>query len=329
MLQKLFDNLSRQAPKARCLLAPGNALRSVAIAAILSLSVGTQAQELNCKVKVLHEKIQNVDVQVFTAMERGIAEFINTRKWTGDDYNATERIECNMLLNITAHSDKDPDLFTATLSVTATRPVYNSSYTSPTINTVDKDVVFHFSQFNALTFDDNRVSGPDPLASNLTAVLAYYSYLILALDYDSFSPNGGTELLKKAQGVVNNAPEASNISGWKAFEDKRNRYWIVDQLLSPRYSGYRTAWYTYHREGLDVMWNKPAEGRAKALSALTTLQGILRDNQQSTLIASFFNAKSDEATRMVMQGGREERTQYLNVLAQVDPANASKYNNLK
>ncbi len=314
MLQKLFN----------CFFRKGSAL----LAGLL-LSACAQAQELNCKVKVLHEKIQNVDAQVFTAMERSITEFLNTRKWTGDDFNATERIDCNMLLNITAHSDKDPDLFTATLSITATRPVYNSSYTTPTINTVDKDVVFHFSQFNALNYDDNRVTGPDPLASNLTAILAYYSYLTLALDYDSFSPGGGTALLKKAQSLVNNAPEDPNIRGWKAFEDKRNRYWIIDQLLSPRYTAYRSAWYTYHREGLDVMWNKPAEGRLKALSALTTLQGVLRDNQQSTLIASFFNAKSDEATRMIMQGSREERAQYLAILSQVDPANATKYNNLK
>lgn len=299
------------------------------IALFLVLAVPAAAQELNCKVKVLHEKIQNVDPQVFTSLERSITDFLNTRKWTTDDYAATERIECNMLLNITARSDKDPDLYTATLSVSATRPVYNSSYTSPTINTIDRDVVFRFSQYNALTYDDNRVSGPDPLASNLTAILAYYSYLILALDNDSFSPNGGTTLLKKAQSLVNNAPEDPSIRGWKAFEDKRNRYWIVDQLLSPRYATYRTAWYTYHREGLDAMWNKPAEGRIKALTALTAMQALLRDNQQSTLVQTFFNAKSDEVTRMVMQGTREERNNYLTLLSVVDPANATKYTNLK
>lgn len=288
-----------------------------------------RAQELNCKVKILHEKITGVDPSFWTGMERSVTEFINTRKWTGDDYNAAERIDCNMLLNITERSEKDPDLYSATLSIQATRPVFNSSYTSPTLNTIDKDVVFHYSQFNTLTFDDNRVSGPDPLASNLSATLAYYCYLILGLDYDSFSPQGGTVLLKRAQNVVSNAPEDGGIKGWKAFEDKRNRYWIIDQLLSPRYNSYRATWYSYHREGLDIMYNKPSEGRTKILAAINNMQNILRDNQQSTLVQAFFNAKSDEITRIVLQGGRDERSQYLTLLSQIDANNAQKYNSLK
>jgi hypothetical protein len=303
--------------------------RTLLLILLIGVSKIASAQELNCKVKILHEKIAGVDPQFFTGMERAVTEFINNRKWTSDDYGAQERIDCNMLLNITEHSDKDPDLYSATLSIQATRPVYNSSYTSPTINTVDKDIVFHYSQFNTLTFDDNRITGPDPLASNLTAVLAYYSYLILGLDYDAFSPNGGTALFKRAQNVVNNAPEDAGIKGWKAFEDKRNRYWIIDQLLSPRYAMYRTIWYSYHREGLDIMYNKPSEGRNKVLVALNVLQTILRDNQQSTLVQAFFNAKSDEVTRIVMQGVREERGQYLTLLSQVDANNAQKYLSLK
>ena len=303
----------------------------VALFVVLSLvNFGpAHSQELNCKVKILHEKIQNVDPQLFTDMERAVADFINNRKWTTDDFTATERIDCNMLMNITARGDKDPALWTATLSVQATRPVFNSNYFTTLINTQDREVVFHYTQFNTLVFDDNRVTGPDPLASNLTAVLAYYVYLILALDYDSFAPNGGTAMLKKAQNVVTNAPEDGGIKGWKPFEEKRNRYWILDQLMSPRYATYRTAWYTIHREGLDVMWNKPAEGRLKVLGTLTTLQTLLRDNQQSTLIQAFFNAKGDEITRIVMQGTREERQQYLTLLGQIDVVNAGKYNNLK
>jgi hypothetical protein len=288
-----------------------------------------RAQELSCKVKVLHEKITGVDPQVFTGMERAITDFVNNRKWTNDDFGPQERVECNMLLNVTEHSAKDADLFTATLSIQATRPVYNSSYNSPMVNTVDKDIVFHYSQYNTLTFDDNRVSGPDPLASNLSAVLAYYCYLILGLDYDSFSPNGGNALLKRAQNVVNNAPEDAGIKGWKAFEDKRNRYWIIDQLLSPRYATFLSTWYSYHREGLDIMYNKPSDGRNKVLAALNVLQSLLRDNQQSTLVQAFFNAKSDEVTRIVMQGTREERGQYLTLLSQIDANNAQKYLSLK
>ncbi|MBS1614795.1 MAG: DUF4835 family protein [Bacteroidetes bacterium] len=293
------------------------------------LAFHVAAQELNCKVKVLHEKITGVDAQVFTSMERSITEFLNTRKWTGDEFKTTERIDCNMLFNVTGHSDSDPDLYTATLSIQATRPVYNTSYNSPTLNTIDKDVVFHYSQYTPLSFDDNRVSGSDPLSSNLTAILAYYSYLILGLDYDSFSPSGGTNLLKRAQNIVSNAPEDAGIKGWKAFEDRRNRYWIIDQLLSPRYTAYRALWYSYHREGLDQLYSKPAEGRRKMLEALNGLQSLFRDNPQSSLIQSFFNAKSDEVTKLVMQGSHEERKQYLTLLAQVDPDNAQKYRALQ
>lgn len=296
---------------------------------LLLLQTPLQAQELNCKVKVLHDKITKVDPQVFSAMERAITEFINTRKWTGDEFQAVERIECSILINLTSNNEKDPDIWNATISCQATRPVFNSNYNTPLLNTVDRDHVFRYAQYNPLTFDDNRVSGNDALASNLTAVLAYYSYLILGLDYDSFSPNGGTAFLKKAQNVVNNAPEDAGIKGWKAFEEKRNRYWIIDQLLSPRFATFRTSWYTIHREGLDIMWNKPDEGRLKYLGSLTTIQNILRDNQQSTLIQGFFNAKSDEITRMVMQGNQEERSRYLTLLAQIDPVNAGKYSALK
>lgn len=287
------------------------------------------AQELNCTVKVLHEKIQKVDAKVFTSLQAGITEFLNSRKWTSDEFKAQEKIGCNVLLNITSNSESDPDLFTATLSIQATRPVFNSGYSTSTYTNVDRDVVFHYSQFNPLTFDDNRVTGSDPLESNLTAILAYYSYLILGLDYDSFSPDGGTALLKKAQNVVTNAPENGGIHGWKAFEEKRNRYWIIDQLLSPRYSAYRTAWYTYHRQGLDIMWNMPEDGRKKILAVLKTLQDILRDNPQSTLLQAFFNAKSDEIVRIVMQGTREEKEQYLSLLSTIDPTNTGKYNTLK
>jgi len=289
-----------------------------------------QAQELTCKVKVMHEKIQNTDAQVFTAMERAITEFMNSRKWSSDEFATFERIECNILINLTSKSASDQDLFTGTLSIQATRPVYNSGYTTPIINYIDRDLVFHYSQFSQLQFDDNRVSGPDALASNLTAVLAYYAYLVLGLDYDSFSLNGGNPFFKKAQNVVNNAPEqGNNIHGWKAFEEKRNRYWIVDQIMGPRFDGLRKYWYSYHREGLDIMYNKPVEGRVKILAGISTLQQLQKENPGATLIQFFFNAKSDEILRMVSQLPQVERAQYINMLSIVDVSNVSKYNNLK
>ena len=293
------------------------------------MSNSAMAQEFNCKVKVMHDKIQNTDPAVFTAMERGISDFINTRKWTTDEWKPAERIDCTLLINLTSKDATDQDLFGATFSISATRPVYNSGYTSPLINYMDRDLVFHFSQYTPLQFDDNRVAGSDPLASNLTAVIAYYSYLILGFDYDSFSPTGGTAMFKKAQNVVTNAPEQSGIRGWKAFEDKRNRYWMVDQILSPRFDNLRKYWYTYHREALDMMYNKPAEGRTKVLAGIKTLSQLQKDNPDAGIIQYFFNAKSDELMRILAQAPREERAQYIPLLSTMDVVNATKYGNLR
>lgn len=287
------------------------------------------AQELNCKIKIGHDKIQNTDPQVFTAMERTIMEFMNTRKWTTDEWNPAERIDCNIMINLLTR-DQDQDIYTATLSIQATRPVYNSGYTSPLINYMDRDITFQLTQYNQLQFDDNRVTGPNPLQSNLTAILAYYAYLVIALDYDSFSPSGGNNMLKKAQNIVNNAPEqGTSIHGWKAFEEKRNRYWIVDQLLSPRFEDLRKYWYAYHREGMDFMYSKPAEGKAKVLGGIKTMSQLQKENPGASIIQFFFTAKSDELMRVVSQASREEKNQYIPLLSAMDVSNATKYNNLK
>lgn len=302
-----------------------------AAVAMLVMSVPSAfGQELNCKIKIGHDKILNTDPAIFTAMERAITEFVNTRKWTADEWQPSERIDCNIMINLTAKDPSDQDLYNATFSIQATRPVHNSGYTTPIINYLDRDFVFHYSQFTQLTFDDNRITGPDPLASNLTAMIAYYAYMILALDYDSFSPNGGSAMFKKAQNVVNNAPEQGTmIHGWKAFEEKRNRYWIVDQLLSPRFENLRKYWYAYHREGMDLMYSKPADGKAKILAGISTMNTLQKENPGATIIQFFFNAKSDEIMRIVSQTPQAERAQYLPMLSAMDVANATKYNNLK
>jgi hypothetical protein len=297
---------------------------------LLLLQTATHAQELSCKVKIGKDKIQNTDPQVFTAMERSITEFMNTRKWTTDEWDQNERIDCNIMINLTNKDATDQEVYTATITVQAARPVFNTSYTTPLINYMDRDFVFQFTPFTQLQFDDNRVSGATPLASNLTAVLAYYAYLIIGLDYDSFAPNGGSVYFKKAQNVVNNAPEqGSSIRGWKAFEEKRNRYWIVDQILSPRFETYRKYWYQYHREGLDVIYSNPTEGKSVMLKGINTLGQLQRDNPSATLLQFFFNAKSDEIMRLVSQTTKEERAMYVPILSAIDVSNATKYNNLR
>lgn len=299
------------------------------------LSLGTpaaNAQELNCKVTILHDKItgNGVDPQVYTSMQRSITEFMNSRKWTNDDYATTEKIECNILINLTSNNvNGDPAGFAGTLSIQSVRPVYNASYTSTMVNYVDKDFIFKYTEFNPLNFDDNRVAGSEPMTGNLTATLAFYTYVLLALDYDSFSPNGGTALLKKAQNVVNDAPEGKGINGWKARENNRNRYWLADQLLSIRFQDVRSFWYTMHREGLDSMSVKPMESRMRILTGIRKLYNVNRENPSSILMQFIFNAKSDEFLRILAMTPKAERAQYITLLTALDVANSAKYNALR
>ena len=293
------------------------------------LSVSSYAQELNCKVKVMHEKIQGVDAQVYTAMERAITEFMNARKWTSDEYDAAEKIDINILINLTSRMSTDADGFNATLNIQASRPVYNSGYSSPILNHMDRDLAFKYSQFTQMQFDDNRVSGSNALESNLTAVLAYYAYIILGYDYDSFAPSGGTNYFKKAQNIVNNAPEqGKDIIGWKAVESNRNRFWLIDQILSPRFLSLRGVWYSMHREALDNMYIKPIEARQKILNSITTLSQLQKENPSSYVLQFFFNTKSDELTHILAQVSREEKVKYVPMLSVMDVPNAGKYNAL-
>lgn len=294
------------------------------------LQVAVYAQEINCKVKVQGPSIQGVDKEVFRSMERSLNDFINTRKWTNDNYNTSEKIECNIMLNLTKVLNVNDGSFEATLNIQATRPVYNTGYNSPTLNYVDREVRFRYNQYAPLQFDDNRVSGSDPLASNLTAVVAYYIYLVIGLDYDSFAPNGGTDYFKKAQNIVNNAPEqGKDINGWKAVEGTKNRYWIVDQILSPRYNEFRRYWYSMHREGLDNLYTKPDEARKAILNGIGKLVQLNKENPNSILIQMFFTTKSNEIMSVLSQTPKTERTTYISMLQQVDVPNAQKYANLK
>lgn len=283
------------------------------------------AQELNCKVKIMSTAIQNVDKQVFTTMEKSISDFLNTRRWTTDEFGTTEKIDVNIMINLQSKSPDD-DVYSGTLNIQSSRPVFNSSYTSPTVNFVDKDIVFKYSQFTPLQFDDNRVVGSDPAASNLTAILAFYAYLVMGLDYDSFSLLGGSDYLKRAQNIVNNAPEqGKSLPGWKAVEGTRNRYWIIDQLLSPRFEDLRKYFYTMHRDGFDKMYSRPEVATQSILAGIPILHQINKDNPSSILIQFFFNAKSDEMARIVSQIPKEERTQLVTMLSQMDVPNSQKY----
>ena len=198
----------------------------------VNLSFG---QELRAKVTVLANRVPNtVDKKVFQTLQTQLTNFLNNRKWTRDVFQAQEKIECNFLLNI----DRviETNVYKASLTIQAARPVFNSAYQTPLINFQDADVSFRYVEYQPVEFNENRVQGSDALASNLTATFAFYVYTILGLDYDSFGPKGGDQYFQKAQSIVNNAPEARDISGWKAFDGLRNRYWLSENLMNSRYN---------------------------------------------------------------------------------------------
>ena len=255
----------------------------------------------------------------------------NAQKWTTEEYAPAEKIEINLMINLTSNNvGGDPDAYSGTLSIQASRPVYNASYTTTLINYVDKDIQFKYTQFNPLHFDENQGSGTDPMSNNLTAILAYYSYLVIGLDNDSFAPEGGTNDLKKAQNVVNNAPDGGkSISGWKPVENTRNRYWLIDQLLNTRFADVRSTWYSMHREGLDSMYTKPNEARIRVLNGLKKLSQVNKENPSSLLIQFFFNAKSDEYLHLLAATPKADRAPYITLLNAMDVPNAGKYNSLK
>lgn len=297
---------------------------------VLACVTVAKAQELNCKVTVMSDKITGVDKQVFSSMQKALNDFMNSHKWTNDDYQSTEKIDCIIQVNLMGRITGDDAGFTASINIQATRPVYNSSYTSPIINYSDRDVAFDYNQFSPLNFDDNRVTGTNPLESNLTAIMAYYAYVIIGLDGDSFAPLGGTVYFKKAQNVVNNAPESGKaIAGWKAVDGTHNRYWLVDQLLNTRFQDIRSYWYTLHREALDNMYAKPEEARTKALGGIAKLAEVNKENPSSFLMQFFFNAKSTEMMSFLSQVPKGDRPQYIAMLQALDVPNAAKYNSMK
>lgn len=296
------------------------------------LTTGATAQELNCTVKVMSDGIQGQgqDKEVFRSMQQAIQDFMNSRKWTEDQFAPQEKINVNILINVTQTLPGIQNGFSAQLTIQSSRPVYNSSYMSQMVKHVDKEVQFSYNQFAPLEFNDNRVAGNNVYVSNLPAVLAYYAYLMIGLDYESFAPKGGQELFKKAQNIVNNAPEqGKTITGWKAVEGNQNRYWIIDQILSPRFQAYRSLWYSIHREALDNMYKQPEESQKIILTSINTLSQLQKENPGSILLQFFFNAKSDEFASVVAQQTEANKALYISMLGQIDVPNSQKYNSLK
>ena len=288
---------------------------SLIVLVVFSLNTGA-SQELNCKVQVLSQQIQGTEKRVFETLQTALFEFINNKKWTNDNFKLDERIECSILINVTERPSVDQ--FSATIQVQSRRPIFKSSYNSPLINFNDQDFQFKYLENQPLEFNDNMFT------SNLTSVIAFYAYMILGLDYDSYSLNGGTPYLEKALQVVNNA-QSTPEPGWRAFESNKNRYWLINNMLDAPFVGIRECMYNYHRKGLDMMTDNKEAGRAEILESLMALKKVHQTRPLSFSMQVFFNAKSEEVINIFSGGFPDEKSKVVNLLNDIDPTNSNKY----
>ncbi len=278
-----------------------------------------QAQELRCNISVSTQKIQGTNREMFTNMQKDMYEFVNNRRWSSNVFSYDERIEANILITLDEQSGGDE--FKGTMQVRVSRPVYNSSYNSVLLNFKDNDVNFKYREFEALEFNE---SGQN---SELVNLLAFYAYIILGLDYDSFSLMGGNEFFNKAENIVAQCQNARE-AGWKSFEGRRNRYWLINNLQDRSYASVRECIYRYHRLGLDAMADNVNEGRLEVVSALELLQKAHRSKPNSYIMQVFFDAKSDEIVNIFKPAFTDERKRVYNIVSEVNPANVSKYSAL-
>lgn len=283
---------------------------------VFSLSLTGFAQELRCQITVSHQRIQGANQALFRTMQSDLYEFINNRKWTDNVFTYDEKIRCNILIRLDEQISVDE--FRGSIQVQLKRPVFNSSYETTILNIKDNDFHCKYVEFQPLEY--NETSNRD----NLTNILAFYAYVILGFDYDTFSPEGGTPYFEKAQAIVNNSQNARE-KGWKAFESERNRYWLMENILNKSYSDYRKTMYTYHREGLDLMSERTEEGRANIANSLRGIQKVFRRRPSTYIVQMFFDSKSDELVQIFSKSFPDERNRVLAILNEVDPSNGSKY----
>ncbi len=299
--------------------------RNLLLTCLLLLCIfSLHAQELMTKVVVNSQRIPStVDKKRFTTLQTQLTTFLNSRKWTGDTYQNNEKIQCYFLLNL--ESVVETDVYKASLTIQVARPVYNSSYQSPLINFQDGDVSFKYVEFQPVEFNDNRVQGTDPLAANLTAIFAYYSYMILGFDYDSYSLKGGDQYFKKAQNIVNNAPESRSITGWKVFDGLRNRYWLVNNMANPKNNTLHDVFYNYYHKGLDNMYENPVESRNQVIDALSKLQDFNQDNPNTMIVQFFLQNRYQEMTGIFKNADPQSKVKAGDLLAALDVSNSNRY----
>ncbi|MBS2211097.1 DUF4835 family protein [Carboxylicivirga mesophila] len=283
---------------------------------LLVYGLSSTAQEFQCAVQVVSPQIQGSNKKVFETLQTAIMEFMNNQKWTNDKFAPEERIDCNIMINVAEMISIDE--FKGSFQIQARRPVYNSNYYTVLFNHQDQDFHFKYVEFEPLIYNPNNFE------SNLIAVLAFYANVVLGLDYDSYSNNGGTPYFQEAERIVNRA-QGAREAGWKSFEGQRNRYWLIENILNEYHRPLRQCMYEYHRKGLDKMSDKVEEGRAEIVKALELTRKVHRQRPSSFFTQVFFTAKSDELVKIFEESFSMEKGRIVELLQEVDPANNKKY----
>jgi hypothetical protein len=291
---------------------------------LVFLNHQVRSQEFQANVTVLSNRISTkVDKQVFTTLQSALFNFLNGRKWTNIAFNQNEKIQCNFLLNLAGASDNNT--YAGSLTIQLGRPIFNTGYQSPLMNYMDESVTFKYIQYQDMEFNENRVGGTDPLTANLTAVFAYYAYIILGLNFDSYGLRGGDQYYMQAQNIVNNAPEGNALTGWKPFDGLRNRYWLVQNLTDPKYNPIHDALYNYYRLGLDQMFDHEADARMAVMNSLIAFNSINNEFPNIMFIQFFFQGKGSEIANIFKRGTPDEKSRALEILSKIDVSNLNQY----
>ena len=299
-------------------------LRYILVFLLVALIHGVQAQELKCNVTINSDQVEGSNKSVFNTLQQSIQEFVNNSQWTNMTFQDKERIECNMLIVVKQVQD---NMYVCEFTCQSRRPVFGTTYTTPILNFKDNNFIFTYQEFDRLDFQQHTFT------SNLTALIAYYCYLIIGHDMDSFSRLGGTPYFQICEDIVNAAQSASlestEQSGWKAFDSNRNRYALINNLMDEAFKEYRQYFYDYHRYGLDEMINNVANGRARIASGIEILDKANKARPATYVINAFLDAKSDELVNIFQEGTEDERTKVYETLVNIDPTRQSTYEQIQ
>lgn len=298
--------------------------KHIAVLSLCSLFlVPIKAQEINCTVTINSDQIEGSNKQVFGTLKTAIEEYMNQNRWTNMTYADKEKIECSMLLVVKAYQD---NLFACEMTLQSKRPVYGTSYTTPLLNFRDKNFNFTYQEFDRIEYQQNQFT------TNLTAMLAYYCYLIIGHDQDSFQRLGGQPFFQACEDIVNACQSASmegtEQKGWLAFDSNRNRYALINNLLDEAFKKYRNYYYEYHRLGLDEMSANVTNGRARIAEGLPVLREAYRARPATYVVNTFLDAKADELVNIFSKGTDKEKKAVYEILMDIDATRQETYDRI-